>query len=384
MLPDSDSFLNRLITLRTMVVVFLLAALGVTIQSYTCNTYNNYLVYTRPLANLLSGQSLYRYYHSSYEDVFRYSPSFALIAGTLSRLPDFAGLLIWNLLNTGVFVSGLIYFLLSSQSTKKTIAFALLLVFLEWLIACQNSQSNGLVAGLILWGAGLLRKEKALCSALMLALCGFIKFYGIAAAIVFLFFPKKIKFLLSIFLCCVLLAALPLLAVSAASLGQQYKWWADALLYCPVAQQVSVMGLVQYWFDANIPYLWIQLAGFLAMMLPLVRFRRYGEIVFQNLFLASVLLFVVIFNMMAESPTYIIALAGVALWFSTLQPMSVTDKILIALVIVFTSMSSSDIFPKVWRQRFFIMYSIKALPCFLVWLRIQSLLWRRPTISVLS
>jgi hypothetical protein len=375
MAPDSENSGLRWLNIRTVIGAFLLVTLGVTIQSYTNNTYNNYLVFTRPLVNLQSCLSLYRYYHSLYEDVFRYSPTFALLAGSLSHMNDFSGLLVWNLLNTGVFVSGLVYFLQSSGCTKKTIIAALILVFLEWLISCQNSQSNGLVAGLILWGIALLRKEKPILAALMLSLCGFIKFYGLAAAVIFLFFPKKIKFLGSMFIWCLILSILPLTVVSLQCLKSQYIFWIEALQSCPVAQQVSVMGIVQYWFSANIPYSWIQLAGFVAMLLPLVRMKRYQDVPFQNLFLGSVLLYVVIFNMMAESPTYIIALAGVALWYSSLKTINPLDIALIVLVLVLSSMSSSDLFPKVWRQRFFVMYSIKALPCLLVWLRIQYLLW---------
>jgi hypothetical protein len=380
--PDSDHFITRYLKIRTVVLAFLLVTVGVSVQAYTSNSYNNYLVFTRPLTNLLGCQSLYRYYCNLYEDVFRYSPTFALLAGSLSYLHNFVGLLIWNLLNTAVFVSGLIYFLRSSGSSNKTIVIALLIVFLEWLIACQNSQSNGLVAGLILWGATFLRKEKPIPAALMLALCGFIKFYGIAAAIVFLFFPKKIKFLASLFFWCLLFAVLPLAAVSVQCLKEQYVFWVQALMLCPVAQQISVMGIVQYWFNANIPYAWIQLAGFVAMMLPLVKFRRYSQFAFQNLFLASVLLYVVIFNMMAESPTYVIALAGVAIWFSTVRQLKYVDLLLIALVIIFTSLSSSDLFPRFIRERFFVLYAIKAFPCLLVWLRIQYLLWSQPVSQI--
>ena len=83
---------------------------------------------------------------------------------------------------------------------------------------------------------------------------------------------------------------------------------------------------------------------------------------------------------MAESPTYVMAVTGVALWWVTLAEPTPFDKILLALVIVFTSLSPTDIFPQVIQKQFFQPYNIKALPCLLVWARVQYQLWTQPNV----
>ena len=85
---------------------------------------------------------------------------------------------------------------------------------------------------------------------------------------------------------------------------------------------------------------------------------------------------IIIFNKMAESPTYVYAVAGVALWFMGLQKPNNLDYTLLIFVIIFTSLSPSDIFPRNLRDHFFTPYNIKAVPCLLVWLRVQWLLWQ--------
>ena len=69
-------------------------------------------------------------------------------------------------------------------------------------------------------------------------------------------------------------------------------------------------------YFSNIPIL---LSGLLLFGLPYLRISQYKNKAFQVMLLASVLIFTVIFSTGSESPTYIIAFVGVALWF-VLQP----------------------------------------------------------------
>ena len=87
--------------------------------------------------------------------------------------------------------------------------------------------------------------------------------------------------------------------------------------------------------------------------------------------LASVLIFTVIFSSGSESPTYIIAFVGVAIWF-VIQPKPIS-KFYIALFIfalIFTSLSPSDLIPKYLKDNFIRPYALKALPCVLIWLAV--------------
>jgi len=76
----------------------------------------------------------------------------------------------------------------------------------------------------------------------------------------------------------------------------------------------------------------------------------------------------VIFSSGSESPTYIIAFAGVAIWFVIQQKNNWVVGLFIYASIL-TSLSPTDIFPRAIKE-FIRLYSLKALPCVIIWLTI--------------
>jgi len=60
----------------------------------------------------------------------------------------------------------------------------------------------------------------------------------------------------------------------------------------------------------------------------------------------------------------------VGIWYFT-QAKSLDHLILLALAFVLTSLSPTDLFPKFLRREFISPYHLKALPCVLIWLKIQ-------------
>jgi hypothetical protein len=95
------------------------------------------------------------------------------------------------------------------------------------------------------------------------------------------------------------------------------------------------------------------------------------------LFLASILLFTVLFSSGAESPTFIIAFVGVSLWFVMQpDPYKITPIVLIVFALIITSFSPSDLFPKFIRENYISKYSLKALPCLLILIFIWNALLR--------
>jgi hypothetical protein len=96
--------------------------------------------------------------------------------------------------------------------------------------------------------------------------------------------------------------------------------------------------------------------------------------------LASVLIFQVIFNPVAESPTYIIAVSGVLIWWS-ISPQTTYDRVLLIACFIFTVLSPSDLFPKVLREELVQPYVLKALPCVLIWFRLIYLMHVRATMQ---
>jgi len=99
--------------------------------------------------------------------------------------------------------------------------------------------------------------------------------------------------------------------------------------------------------------------------------KYYDLVPYQLLLLASTLIFVIIFSSSSESPTYIIAFAGVAIWFMNLdRPVTWLEISLFVFALIITSLSPSDLFPRYIKMHYVVPYKLKALPCVLIWLKI--------------
>ena len=110
----------------------------------------------------------------------------------------------------------------------------------------------------------------------------------------------------------------------------------------------------------------VSLMGVILFFIPLTRYKMYSNQTFRLMILAFMLLWVIIFNHKAESSTFIIAVAGVGIWYFANEKANWRLALMI-LVLLFTSMSTTDIFPPYVKKHFIYPYTIKAVPCILVW-----------------
>ncbi len=131
----------------------------------------------------------------------------------------------------------------------------------------------------------------------------------------------------------------------------------------------SVMGWINSWFALDLNKNVVVLMGAVLFLLPFALFSKYVNFTFKQLALCSVLIWIVIFNHKAESPTFIIAMTGVAIWFVTGKKNNI-DNVLFGCALILTSLSPTVFFPKFLRDEYVFPYSLKALPCILIWLKI--------------
>jgi hypothetical protein len=329
----------------------------------------------------VENENLYLHYENEYYDLYKYSPTFALFMGTLAYLPDLLGLTIWNLLNALVLISAL-YFLPGISMKKK--AWILAFVFIELITSLQNSQSNPLMVGLLLWAFIAIENKKVGLASLLITLSVFIKIFGLLAFAIFIFYPKKGKAIAYTLIWSFLLFALPLLLVSFSDLIQQYQNWL-VLLQNDHSLSIgySMMGWLETWFGFTELKNTVLIPGVLLLLVPLVRIKHYSSLQFRYWFMASVLIWMVIFNHKAESPTFIIAIAGVAIWYFS-QEKTTLNLILILLALVFTILSPTDIFPRTLRETWVIPYVLKAVPCIFIWFKISyDLLFKKSYLTKL-
>ena len=325
--------------------------------------YNNYIVFKRSFVHLLQGKDLYAIYPDEQWDLYKYSPTFALFMAPLSFLPDMTGLICWNLLNALVLFAAVS--MLPFTDKKKSLL--LLSIAIELLTSMQNAQSNALMAGLMIAAFACMERRKMLWAALWLVLATFIKVYGAIGFCLFLFYPDKLKFILYSLIWTIIMALLPLTVIPAHSLIHEYQSWARMMAADQSASYgLSVMGWLHSWFGLAEGKNLVSLIGTILFLLPLFRFKLYKNELYRLLTLASMLVWVVIFNHKAESPTFIIALSGIGIWYFS-QPATIWRKTLMIIALVVTCLSVSDLIPHSIRQDIIKPYAIKAVPSIIVW-----------------
>ena len=96
------------------------------------------------------------------------------------------------------------------------------------------------------------------------------------------------------------------------------------------------------------------------------------------------MLFVVIFNHATESPTYIIATCGAALWYAVSNK-SMFNNVLLVLLVFGCILVPTDLYPEFIRTKYLLPLKIRVLPCVFIWIKIfYDLLVYKPAESVVS
>lgn len=337
--------------------------------------YNNYAIYKGVYYHLLHQTNLYSLYPNEYFDSNHYGPLFGVIIMPFCALPDSVGVLLWVALHTFVLYKALL--VLPLKKSDQWIVWVLCIV--DLMTSSHSVQVNPSIAALIVLSWYFVKEEKDFWAVLFVVIGTFVKLYGIVGLVFWLFSKHKAKYIYAVVFWAAVLFILPMFISSPSFVLQSYHDWFNSLVDKNLSNQVvingvgnmqdvSLMGFVRRQSGhPEISNLVFIIPGFLLQILPLIRFKSYESLNFQLRYLASILIFVVIFSSSSESPTFIIATTGVAIWFITQQfPIERWVWVLLILVVVGTSLSATDIFPRDIRQ-IFIVYSIKALPCCLVW-----------------
>ena len=135
---------------------------------------------------------------------------------------------------------------------------------------------------------------------------------------------------------------------------------------------ISLLGMIRKISHcATYSDLWIIIAGLILFCIPYLRFSQYKNMAFRQTFLASVLMFVVLFSTGSESSGYITPFVGIVIWY-TAAPWQRNgwDIALLVFAFILSSMSPSDLFPAYLRKEWVQPYALKALPITLIWLKL--------------
>jgi hypothetical protein len=369
--------------IRHIYILYLIIAIIASIQCYygfirppgmhgrVYPNYNNFIIFKNSFFHLIQGKDLYISYPNEQWDLYKYSPSFSLFFGLFAYLPDFIGLLLWNLLNTIPFLMGI---MLLKGIDDRTKIYILLFCFVELMGSLQTAQSNGLTAALLILTFTSLENGRFFLAAFFVAFSLYLKIFGGIGLILFVFYPARMKLCLYALCWILLLGLLPLAVVDGNRLFYLYKSW-DLLLRIDQANStgISVMGILHSAFKFDISNKVVMLAGVLLLLIPLCQSWKYKMYEFRLLVLSLMLLWVVIFNYKAESSTYIIAVCGVAIWFFS-QTKTRINLIIVILTFIFTTLSPGDLFPPFIKEAFIRFPWLKAVfPIIVFWMVLYDL-----------
>lgn len=361
------------------IILLVVSAIFIGIKDYSYGSYvsqelvntkiNNYLIFSESYSILHEGGNLYEPHPNRYYDLYKYSPAFALFFTPIAFMPGWLGLVIWNLINLIALILGL--WILPHFNPKK-ILIVLLIVVMELLGSIMNEQSNGLMAGLIVLGLGLFERKQTFWAIGLLVFSAFIKIFSLIFLILILFFPRIQRNIGYGAFWLVSLAIIPLLVVSPEQLIFLYKSWFELLSEDHSASYgFSAMGILNSWFGFEPNKTGLALTGLILSLVPLIKRNLFQLSVFRYLFTSVLLIYVVIFNHKAESPTFVIAMTGIGIYYVSVLPKKI-DVILLIFSILFVSIAFSDLTPSFVKEEIFVPYSLKALPCLVIW---GYLLW---------
>ena len=337
-------------------------------------TDNNFRIFRGVFWHTLQCTSLYAEYPLEYYDVNHYGPFFSLVIAPFALMPIPLGLVFWC-----IALSLTLYFAITRSTFSSWQQMFVLWFCSETLLTSLFMQQfNITIAAIIIASYALIEKERDFWAAFLIVLGTFVKLYGIVGLAFFFFSKHKGKFVLSSLFWGVVLFVAPMIISSPAYVVSQYHEWFVCLVekngenLASQAQNISALGMVRRVLG-NPEYsdLWLLAPALVLFALPYLRIKQWRNEGFRMTLLASVLLFTVLFSTGSESSSYIIALSGVCVWyFAAPWQRGKADIWLLVFVFLLSSMGSSDLYPRAIKREYIQAYSLKALPCLIVWLKL--------------
>ena len=335
---------------------------------------NIYRIFKYSFIHSQKNLNLYLQYPLHHDDVFLYGPTFAVLIAPFAMLPDYLGLTLWVIFNVSI-----LFYAIKQLPIKEAYQNAILILAShEMMNASSWLQFNATIAACIILGFVFIIKGREHLALLFIVFATITKIYGVVAFSFFFFSKKKVQFILYTIFWSFVWFILPIIIMPFSFLIETYQNWFQALVYKSTKnitgvsrqyfyQDISVMGLIRRNINSsfNNDAIILVIAS-ITFLTKYLKYKFFHDLRFQLYFLCSVLLFVVIFSTGSESPTYIIAFPACCIWF-LIQPPSKWVNAFFVFCLLIVSFSYSDLLTKYTRE-FSMQHSLKALPCFMLWL----------------
>ena len=354
--------------MRLMPVIWVAATLGATLAPILRHE-NNFEIFRTASNHFMAAKDLYVPSERHF-DLFKYTPSFALLFVPFAVLPFTIGLFLWNALNAAT-----LYWALGRLLPRTQAAVARAIVLGDLIGSLQSAQSNALIAALIILSFTELERGHDLRAAVAVVAGGFIKVFPLAGVSFALLHTKRRRFAFSCLAVGTVLFGAPLVFTGPAWLARQYSMWLSIQRVDAGDPGFSVMQQLKFWLGVHWPAWPQQLVGVALLLAPLVVHReRRADKDWRLLYVASLLMFCVLFNHQSESPSFVIAMTGVSVWFVR-SWRSRWSWLVLGFVILGTVLVSSSAMPPAVRDQL-TTWRFKAVPVLVVWIILQVEQWR--------
>ncbi len=345
---------------------------------------DNFLVFRGIFDHVWQEKNLFNFYPDEYDSFNNYGPAFSLIIAPFAILPVFVGCFLWGIANAASLFAAIR--MLPIKQEQQVIIYWVCCI--EMMTSIHSVQFNPMLAAFFIFAFVYTHREKDWIATLFIAAAILTKLYGVAGLVFFFFSKNKIQFVLSFIGWMILLIVLPMAFSSADYIINTYGEWYYQIIkrnqqnidnsVNAGLQDISVPGMVRRifkYYDFSDLKL-VAVAGIL-FMIPMIKNKLLNLVSFQLRYLALVLISIVIFSSAAESPTFVIAVSGTAIWLILQKkPYRFWVKSLLVLLFLLTILSPTDLVPFYIREQFVRAYSLKALPCFIIWCCLVYEVWQ--------
>ncbi|MBX6331372.1 MAG: DUF2029 domain-containing protein, partial [Gemmatimonadaceae bacterium] len=221
---DTPSAGRRIRWDRWLLALYVASVIVIAIQKGFFTPDNNFAIFRASFGNLVAGRDLYAPHPDQYLDLYKYSPTFAVLFAPIAILPLPLGILVWSAVN-----ALLLYYavrrLLPDEEGNRQATLALALMYFDVLRATQRAQSNSLVTALVILAFIALERRRQGAAALSMGVGALVKIFPLAAVPLAIFHPRRVRFAAIFVAVMAGLIALPLLFVPPHELLAQYASW---------------------------------------------------------------------------------------------------------------------------------------------------------------
>lgn len=350
---------------RTVYIIYFITLAAINLATVFAGKMNTWNIYRSVFWHFVKHDDIYVPYAAEFGDQYQYSPSFPMLFAPFACLPYYLGYVFWN--NLSMLLIPFLIFKFKHFSTQKK-AIVCYIGLVEMLVCLQGTQTNVMIANLILLSFLSFENKQQWLAAFALAAGIFIKVFPIVAVSLFLLYPDKVKFLFKFFVAIVIVGALPLIIFSPAQLGIMYSKWFIIMKEDPgvIPGSISLTGMLQAYFNiSDSSKLIVQLIGVAIFCLMYIRANLVKEYYYRIYFLSSILIWVALFNHVAEITSYSIAICGVGFWFIH-QKQTKSIKLFMLIFVLVATVLSIDPTPRVIINYIY-EHSLKTVPFAIIW-----------------